>query len=103
VLSTTVIVAYSVVTLGAPADGFAGSLSTWILPVLTLPAGVWVARGARRTSAIAHGLILGLLVAGTLSLLFFRPHNLQSLALFASLVASGFVGALLGGEIPSRR
>lgn len=48
VVSVTLIVAYSVVTARRSGDRFAGPLSTWILPVLTLPAAVWAAYGARR-------------------------------------------------------
>lgn len=103
VLSVAFIVAYSVVTLGAPVEGFAGPLSTGILPVLTLPAAVWVARGARRPAAATHGLIVGLVVAGTLALLFFWPHDLQSVALSAAIVVAGFLGGLLGGAIRPRR
>src|SRR4028119_2014120 len=47
-VSVAFIVAYSVATSGASVDSFAGLLSTWILPVLTLPAAVWAAYGARR-------------------------------------------------------
>ncbi len=62
-VSVALIVAYSVVTAGAAVDSFAGPLSTWILPVLTLPAAVWAAHGARR--AAVNGLLVGLVVAGS--------------------------------------
>ncbi len=99
-VSVAFIVAYSVVTAGASVDSFAGPLSTWILPVLTLPAAVWVASGARR--AAANGLLVGLLVAGMLGLLFFWPDDPGSLALFALIIASGLAGGLIGARVPSR-
>lgn len=83
-------------------DGFAGQLSTWVLPVLTLPAAVWVARGARREAAVLSGLLVGMLVAGMLGLLFFWPNDPRSVALFTLIVAAGLAGGLAGG-IPSRR
>ena len=99
-VSVALIVAYSVVTAGASVDRFAGPLSTWILPVLPLPAAVWVASGARR--AAANGLLVGLLVAGMLGLLFFWPDDLRSLALFALIIASGLADGLIGGKFHSR-
>lgn len=103
VLSLALIVAYSVVTAGGSVDGFVGQLSTWILPVLTLPAAVWVAHGARRSAAAANGLLVGLLVAGILGGLFFWPNDPGSLALFAAIIVCGLAGGLIGGKIPSRR
>lgn len=103
VVSVASIVAYSVVTAGGPVDGFAGPLSTWILPVLTLPAAVWVAHGVRREAAAVNGLLVGLLVAGMLGLLFFWPNDLRSVALFALIITSGLAGGLVAGTIPSRR
>ena len=102
VASVALIVAYSVVTAGASVDSFAGPLSTWILPVLTLPAATWVAYGARRESAAVNGLLVGLLVAGMLGLLFFWPDDLRSLALFATIVVFGLAGGLIGGNLSSR-
>jgi hypothetical protein len=99
-VSVALIVAYSVVTAGASVDRLAGPLSTWILPVLTLPAAVWVAYGARR--AAVNGLLVGLLVAGMLGGLFFWPNDLRALALFATIVVFGLAGGLIGGRIPSR-
>jgi hypothetical protein len=99
-VSVALIVAYSVVTAGASVDRLAGPLSTWILPVLTLPAAVWVAYGARR--AAVNGLLVGLLVAGMLGGLFFWPDDLRALALFATIVVFGLAGGLIGGRIPSR-
>jgi len=99
-LSVALIAAYSVVTAGASVDSFAGPLSTWILPVLTLPAAVWVSYGARR--AAVNGLLVGLLVAGMLGGLFFWPNDLRALALFALIIASGLAGGLVGGRTPSR-
>lgn len=99
-VSVALIVAYSVVTGGASVDSFAGPLSTWILPVLTLPAAVWAAYGARR--ATVNGLLVGLLVAGMLGGLFFWPNDLRALTLFALIIASGLAGGLIGGRIPSR-
>lgn len=103
VVPVTLIVAYSVVTVGGSVDRFAGPLSTWILPVLTLPAAAWVAYGARREAAALNGLLVGLLVAGMLGLLFFWPNDLRSLALFALIIASGLTGGAVGSAIPSRR
>jgi|SRR4028118_642211 hypothetical protein len=99
-VSVAFIVAYSVATSGASVDSFAGLLSTWILPVLTLPAAVWAAYGARR--AALNGLLVGLLVAGMLGGLFFWPNDLRALALFALIIASGLAGGLVGGRIPAR-
>ena len=99
-VSVAFIVAYSVVTAGASVDGFASPLSTWILPVLTLPAAVWAAHGARR--AAVNGLLVGLVVAGMLGGLFFWPDDLRALALFATIVVFGLAGGLIGGRIPSR-
>ena len=99
-VSVAFIVACSVVTAGASVDRFAGPLSTWILPVLTLPAAVWAAHGARR--AAVNGLLVGLLVAGMLGGLFFWPDDPRALALFALIIASGLAGGLIGGKIPSR-
>lgn len=107
VVSVALIVSYSVVTAGASVDRFAGPLSTWILPVLTLPAAFWVAYGARRGAAAVNGLLVGLLVAGILGLLlgllFFWPNDLRSLALFVVIITSGLAGGLIGGTPPSRR
>ncbi|HEV2743668.1 MAG TPA: hypothetical protein VGV91_10965 [Rubrobacter sp.] len=102
VVSVALIVAYSVVTAGASVDRFAGPLSTWILPVLTLPAAIWVAYGARREAAALNGLLVGLLVAGMLGGLFFWPDDLRSLALFATIVVFGLAGGLIGGNLSSR-
>ena len=99
-VSVALIVAYSVVTAGASVDSFAGPLSTWILPVLTLPAAAWAAYGARR--AAANGLLVGLLVASMLGGLFFWPDDLRALALFATIVVFGLAGGLVGGRTPSR-
>ena len=99
-VSVALIVAYSVVTAGASVDSFAGPLSTWILPVLTLPAAAWTAYGAGR--AAANGLLVGLLVAGLLGGLYFWPDDLRSLALFATIVVFGLAGGLIGGKLPSR-
>ena len=99
-VSVAFIVAYSVATSGASVDSFAGPLSTWILPVLTLPAAAWAAYGARR--AAVNGLLVGLLVAGMLGGLFFWPNDPRSLVLFALIIASGLAGGLVGGRIPSR-
>ena len=102
-VSVTLIVAYSVATAGGSVDGFAGPLSTWILPIPTLPAAAWAARGARREAAAINGSLVGLLVAGMLGVLFFWPFDPRSLALFALIIASGLAGGLIGGAIPSRR
>jgi hypothetical protein len=99
-VSVALIVAYSVVTAGASVDSFVGPLSTWILPVLTLPTAAWAAYGARR--AAANGLLVGLLVAGMLGGLFFWPNDLRALALFATIVVFGLAGGLVGGKFPSR-
>ncbi len=102
VVSVALIVTYSVMTAGGPVDHFAGSLSTWILPILTLPAAIWVAYGARRAAAAINGCLVGLLVAGMLGVLFFWPFDPRSLELFALIVASGLAGGLIGGKLPSR-
>ena len=99
-VSVALIVAYSVVTAGASVDRFAGPLSTWILPVLTLPAAVWAAHRARR--AAVNGLLVDLLVAGMLGGLFFWPNDLRALALCALIIASGLAGGLIGGRTSSR-
>jgi uncharacterized membrane protein YkvI len=101
VVSVALIVTYSVVTAGGSVDHFAGPLSTWILPVLTLPAAVWAAYGARRAAAL-NGSLVSLLVAGMLGVLFFWPFDPRSLALFALIIASGLAGGLIGGKLPSR-
>ena len=103
VVSVALIVSYSVVTAGASVDRLAGPLSTWILPVLTLPAAFWVAYGARRGAAAVNGLLVGLLVAGILGGLFFWPNDSRSVALFALIVAAGPLGGLIGATFPSRR
>ena len=77
-------------------DRFAGLFATWTVPVLTLPAAAWAARGARPELASWHGLAVGVLVVGLFGLLFFWPNDLQSLALFASTIAAGLVGGLSG-------
>ena len=100
VVSVALIVAYSVVTAGASVDRFAGPLSTWILPVLTLPAAAWAAYGARR--AAANGLLVGLLVVGMLGGLFFWPDDPRALALFATVIVFGLAGGLIGGRLPPR-
>src|SRR4028119_1403100 len=99
-VSVAFIVAYSVVTAGASVNSFAGPLSTRSPPVLTLPAAVWAASGARR--AAVNGLLVGMLVAGMLGGLFFWPDDLKALALFATIVVFGLAGGLIGGRIPSR-
>ncbi len=99
-VSVALIVAYSVVTAGASVDSFAGPLSTWILPVLTLPAAAWAAYGARR--AAVNGLLVGLLVAGMLGGLFFWPDDPRALALFATIIVFGLAGGLIGGNLSSR-
>jgi hypothetical protein len=99
-VSVALIVAYSVVTAGASVGSFAGPLSTWILPVLTLPAAVWAAHGARR--AAVNGLLVGLLVVGILGGLSFWPNDLRALVLFPTIVVFGLAGGLVGGRTPSR-
>ena len=100
VVSVVLMVAYSVLTAGGSVDRFAGPLSTWTLPVLTLPAAVWIACGTRRKAAAVNGLLVGLLVAGMLGGLFFWPNDPRALALFALIIASGLAGGLVGGRIP---
>lgn len=97
VVTVLLVTIYSVFTVGGSVSGFAGPLFTWTLPILTLPTAAWVARGARREAAVLNGLLLGLIVAGTLGLLFFWPHDLHSIALFATIIVAGFAGGLLGG------
>lgn len=97
VVPVLLVTIYSVFAVGGSVDGLAGPLFTWTLPVLTLPAAVWVARGVRREAAVLNGLLLGLIVAGMLGLLFFWPHDLRSIALFATIIVAGFAGGLLGG------
>jgi hypothetical protein len=102
VLSVVLIVAYSLLAIGpgGPPDGgsvdrFAGWVSTWTLPVLTLLFATWATRGARAAAAW-YGLSVGLLVAGIFGLLFFWPNDMPSLALFALTIAAGFGGGLIG-------
>jgi len=58
VLSVVLIVAYSLLTIGpgGPPDGgsvdrFAGWVSTWTMPLVTLLSATWAARGARPPAA----------------------------------------------------
>lgn len=102
-LSVVLIVAYSLLTIGpggphegGSVDRFAVWVSTWPLPVLTLLAATWAARGARPAAAIWYGLAVGLLVAGIFGLLFFWPNDLLSLALFFFTIAAGFGGGVIG-------
>ena len=76
-------------------DRFAGWVSTWTLPVLTLLSTTWATRGTRAVAAW-YGLSVGLLVAGLCGLLFFWPNDLPSLALFALTIAAGFGGGVIG-------
>ena len=103
VLSMVLIVSYSLLTIGrgGPPDGdsvdrFAGWVSTWTIPLLTLLSATWAARAARPPAAVWYGLSVGLLVAGILGLLFFWPNDMPSLALFAFTIAAGFVGGVIG-------
>jgi hypothetical protein len=103
VLSVVLIVAYSLLTIdpGGPPDGgsvdrFAGWVSTWTMPLVTLLSATWAARGARPPAAAWYGLSVGLLVAGIFGLLFFWPNDMPSLALFAFTIAAGFVGGVIG-------
>jgi hypothetical protein len=103
VLSVVLIVAYSMLTIGpgSPPDGdsvdrFAGWVSTWTMPLLTLLSATWAARGARPPAAAWYGLSVGLLVASIFGLLFFWPNDMLSLALFAFTIAAGFVGGVIG-------
>ena len=103
IVLVVLITIYAILAGGGSVDGFAGLVSSWVLPILTLPAAVWVARGARREAAVLNGLLVGLLVAGILGLLFFWPNDLRSIALFALVVVAGVAGGLFGGrKIPSR-
>ncbi len=77
-------------------DRFAGWVSTWTLPVLTLLSATWATRGARPAAAAWYGLSIGLLVAGIFGVLFFWPNDLSSLALFALTIAAGFLGGVIG-------
>ena len=103
VLSVVLIVAYSLLTI-SPAesadtdsvDRFAGWVSTWTIPLLTLLSASWAARAARPPAAVWYGLSVGLLVAGIFGLLFFWPNDMPSLALFAFTIAAGFVGGVIG-------
>jgi hypothetical protein len=103
VLSVVLIVAYSLLTI-SPAesadtdsvDRFAGWVSTWTIPLLTLLSATWAARAARPPAAVWYGLSVGLLVAGIFGLLFFWPNDMPSLALFAFTIAAGFVGGVIG-------
>ena len=103
VLSVVLIVAYALLAIGpgSPPDGdsvdrFAGWVSTWTIPLLTLLSATWAARGARPGAAAFYGLSIGLLVAGIFGLLFFWPNDLPSLVLFAFTIAAGFVGGVIG-------
>ena len=101
-LSVVLIVAYSLLTIGpgGPPEGdsvdrFAGWVSTWTLPMLTLLAATWAARGAQPAAALWYGVAVGLLVASIFGLLFFWPNGLPSLALFALTIAAGSAGGLI--------
>jgi hypothetical protein len=103
VLSVVLIVAYSLLTIspGESADAdsvdrFAGWVSTWTIPLLTLLSATWAARAAQPPAAVWYGLSVGLLVAGIFGLLFFWPNDMPSLALFAFTIAAGFVGGVIG-------
>ena len=103
VLSVVLIVAYSLLTIspGESADAdsvdrFAGWVSTWTIPLLTLLSATWAARAARPPAAVWYGLSVGLLVAGIFGLLFFWPNDMPSLALFVFTIAAGFVGGVIG-------
>ena len=103
VLSVVLIVAYSMLTIGPGSppdedsvDRFAGWVSTWTMPLLTLLSATWAARGARPPAAAWYGLSVGLLVASIFGLLFFWPNDMPSLALFAFTIAAGFVGGVIG-------
>jgi hypothetical protein len=102
VLSVVLVVAYSLLAIGPQGDPDGGSVerfaslfSTWPIPVLTLVAAIWAARGTRPDMAVWHGLAVGVLVAGIFGLLFFWPNDLQSLALFVLTVAAGLVGGVI--------
>ena len=89
------IAAYSLLAIGpqgdpdvSSVDRFASLFSTWPLPVLTLVAAIWAARGTRPDMAVWHGLAVGVLVAIIFGVLFFCPNDLRSLALFALTVAA---------------
>ena len=99
VVPVVAIVAYSAATAGASVEGFAGPLFSWVLPVLTLPAAVWVARGGTAKAAVPNGLLVGGLVAGALGLLFYWPTDPRSVTIFALIIAAG----LVGGAISTRR
>jgi hypothetical protein len=103
VLSVVLIVAYSLLTIdpvgppdGGSVDRFAGWVSTWTMPLVTLLSATWAARGARPPAAAWYGLSVGLLVAGIFGLLFFWPNDMPSLALFVFTIAAGFVGGVIG-------
>ena len=81
---------------GGSVDRFAGWVSTWTMPLVTLLSATWAARGARPPAAAWYGLSVGLLVAGIFGLLFFWPNDMPSLALFVFTIAAGFVGGVIG-------
>jgi hypothetical protein len=94
---------FAILAGGGFAGEFAVLISTWTLPVVTLPAAIWVARGGPQETAVLNGLLVGLLVAGLQAVLFFWPNDVRSVALFALIVAAGLAGGLVGGKISSRR
>jgi hypothetical protein len=104
------IVAYSLLAVrpqghpdGGSVDRFAGLFSTWPMPVLTLVAAIWAARGTRPGMTVWRGHAVGVLVAGIFGLLFFWPNGLQSLALFVPTVVAGFVGGVIRKTLEAGR
>jgi hypothetical protein len=106
VVAVLLIVIYTLLAVGPqrePSGGFtdplASQVATWPVPILTLFAAAWAARGAEPTTAALYGLLVGFLVAVIFGVLYFWPFSLWGLSLFALVIAAGFLGALVGSLI----
>lgn len=80
----------------APVDWLSGGIGTWSVPILTFFAAGWAAHKAELSATVLHGLLISLLVALVFGLIFFWPFDLETLVLFALMVAAGPLGGLVG-------
>ena len=62
--------------------------------LLTLPAAAWAARRARSLAA-AHGILVGLIAAGS-GMVFSAPLAWRTLAAVAATLGAGWLGAIIG-------